>query len=57
MKGKLDLNETIKNLFERQSLQTVIHLLCDDREIVGAGESEFIRGGLWISPLQSISKV
>ena len=57
MKGKLDLNETIKNLFERQSLQTVIHLLIDDREIVGAGESEFIRGGLWISPLQSISKV
>jgi anti-anti-sigma factor len=57
MKGKLDLNETIKNLFERQALQTVIHLLSDDREIVGAGESELLRGGLWISPLQSNSKV
>lgn len=53
IKGRLDLNETVKNLFERQSLQTVIHLLTDDREIVGAGESEFIRGGLWISVLQT----
>ena len=56
-KGKLDLNETIKKLFDRQSLQTVIHLLSDDREIVGAGESEFIRGGMWISPIKSISRV
>ncbi|NIT12744.1 MAG: hypothetical protein GTN99_00395 [Candidatus Dadabacteria bacterium] len=56
MKGKLDLNETVNNLFERQSVQSVIHLLSDNRDIVGAGESEFIRGGLWISGIESVSK-
>lgn len=56
MKGKLDLKETIKNLFDRQSLQSVIHLLSDERDIVGAGESEFVRGGLWVSPIESVIK-
>lgn len=51
MKGSLNLGETVNGLFERQSLQTVIHLLTDDRGIIGAGESEFLRGGLWISSL------
>ncbi|NIV43167.1 MAG: anti-sigma factor antagonist [Candidatus Dadabacteria bacterium] len=52
IKGKLDLQQTVKHLFERQSVQSVVHLLSDNREIVGAGQSEFIRGGLWVGPIK-----
>jgi anti-anti-sigma factor len=47
-KGQIELKETVRSLFERQSLQGVLHLLGDDRSIAGAGESEFVRGACWI---------
>ena len=52
-KRKLDLNESVGSLFSSGQLQAVMHLLNDDRPISGAGDSEFVRGACWISPLAS----
>src|SRR5215475_5565541 len=53
-KGKLDLNATVTTLFETETLQGVLHLLTDDREIAGAQQSEFVRGACWIGALSEI---
>jgi len=52
-KGRIELHESVSALFDTHSLQAVLHLLCDPREINGAGESEFLRGAMWIAPVQS----
>jgi hypothetical protein len=31
--------------------QTLLHLLNDDREFEGLGQSEFMRGACWIGPI------
>jgi anti-anti-sigma factor len=51
-KGCLDLDSTIGGLFEDRSVRALLHLVNDWREPVGAGESAFTRGVLWISPLE-----
>jgi hypothetical protein len=53
-KGLIDLRTTVSTLFEAETLQGVLHLLNDDREIVGAGDSEFVRGACWIGPLADV---
>jgi len=53
-KGSVELNATVATLFENTSLQGVLHLLADDREIEGAGESEFVRGACWVSPIGEV---
>jgi anti-anti-sigma factor len=53
-KGLIDLRATVSTLFEAETLQGVLHLLNDDREIVGAGESEFVRGACWIGALADV---
>ena len=53
--GKIDLKTTVRKLFERESVEDVLHLLSDDRFIAGAGESEFNRGACWIGPIRDIS--
>jgi anti-anti-sigma factor len=55
-RGRLDLRRTVASLFEAESLEGVLHLLSDDREISGVGESEFVRGACWIGPLAAISR-
>ena len=50
-KRTIDLTETVASLFEAEHLQGVLHLLHDDREITGGGESEFLSGACWLSPL------
>ena len=50
-KGKIDLNKTIRPLFEGESAQTLLHLLCDDRDPKKVEETQFIRGACWIAPL------
>jgi anti-anti-sigma factor len=54
-KRMLDLSETIAALFESEQLQAVLHLLHDDREITGGGESEFVRGACWIAPISNVT--
>lgn len=53
-KGEINLQKTVATLFEGAALHDVLHLLNDDREISGAGESEFVRGACWISPVTEI---
>jgi anti-anti-sigma factor len=50
-KGRIDLAQTVSALFESDQPLGVLHLLCDDREAAGAGESELVRGACWLSPL------
>lgn len=45
--GKIDLHKTVSSLFETEALRGLLHLLTDDRPIVGVGESEFARGAMW----------
>jgi anti-anti-sigma factor len=49
--GVIELQPTVAALFESQELQSVLHLLGDDREIGGAGQSEFTRGACWLGPI------
>ena len=53
-KGDIDLAATVATLFEAETLQGVLHLLTDDREISGAGQSDFVRGACWIGPIADI---
>jgi hypothetical protein len=50
-----DLKATTAMLFETETMQGLLHLLCDDRALTGVGESEFMRGTCWISPISTIS--
>ncbi len=52
-KGKIDMIPAISTLFEARGLQAVLHLLSDTRELTGTGESQFLRGAIWISPATS----
>ncbi len=49
-KGKVDLAETIRPLFETEQVLGVLHLLNDWRDLTGAGESRFLRGACWCAP-------
>lgn len=53
-RGKLDLQTSVNDLFQHSRLQSVLHLLGDDRGIGGAGQSEFVRGACWFGPIDSI---
>ena len=55
-RGRLELRETVALLFEGAVLQTVLHLLHDPRERVGAGQSEFARGVCWVAPIGWIAR-
>jgi anti-anti-sigma factor len=50
-KGRIELKDTVRPLFESGGLLGLLHLLHDDREIAGVGESEFTRGACWVAPL------
>ncbi len=47
-KGRLDVGDAVHTLFETESLLGVLHLLNDDRDIAGVGQSEFTRGACWV---------
>lgn len=50
-RGRLALGATVRGLFEEERLQDMLHLLRDDREISGAGDSLFTRGVIWAGVL------
>jgi anti-anti-sigma factor len=52
-KGRLQLADTVRSLFEEQTVQGVLHLLDDDRPVVGIGQSEFTRGACWIGAISA----
>jgi anti-anti-sigma factor len=51
-KGRLVLGETVRTLFEDQSVRGVLHLLHDNRPLTGVGQSEFTRGACWMGALE-----
>ena len=50
-KGFIDLSESLKKLMATQTIRGILHLLNDDREGIGAGESFLRRGALWCAPV------
>jgi len=51
-KGNINLQNTIASLLGSESAQTVMHLLADDREFEGVGQTELVRGACWVGPLR-----
>jgi anti-anti-sigma factor len=48
------LRPLMTKYFSQQPLRSVTHLLHDDRGAAGAGESAFLRGICWVSPITAI---
>lgn len=48
------LRPLMTKYFSQQPLRSVTHLLHDDRGAAGAGESAFLRGICWVSPISAI---
>ena len=55
-KDNINLEETVHSLFESDGAVSMLHLLNDDREITGIGESEFIKGYCWLGSIGSVTK-
>jgi len=53
-KGSIDLSGTVRALFEDGAPLGILHLLNDDRPIVGSGESLFVRGACWVAPIAQV---
>ncbi len=53
-KGYIELEESVKHLFDGGGLQSVLHLLADDRVGSGTGETELMRGACWVGPISRI---
>ncbi|MCX6624271.1 MAG: STAS domain-containing protein [Acidobacteria bacterium] len=54
-RGSLKLREAVNLCFESGQVIAVLHLLGDPRPIVGAGESELLRGFCWTGPIRQRS--
>lgn len=50
--GRIDMHKTVASVFETEALRGLLHLLTDDRPIVGVGESEFTSGACWCAPIE-----
>ncbi len=55
-RGMLELRESVKHVFERQSLLSVLHLLNDARPGLGIGETELVRGACWVSGVCDVTQ-
>ncbi len=53
-KDRVSLEETLEELFEYSPLTNILHLINDQREGNGAGDSEFIQGSCWIGKIETI---
>lgn len=50
-RGSLAMETVVRNWFEHETVQDVLHLLADDRNAEAVLESAFTRGALWAAPL------
>ena len=50
-KGLIDLPTTIAHFLESETIRDVLHLLNDDREGIGSGQSYLRRGAVWCAEL------
>lgn len=53
-KGSLNLKESTTSLLGTESAQTVMHLLADEREFEGVGQTDLMRGACWVGPLNPV---
>lgn len=53
-KGRVDLAETVAPLLNTAAAETVMHLLADERDFEGVGETDFMRGACWFGPLRPV---
>jgi len=51
-KGRLELAEAVAQQLGTESAQTVLHLLADEREFEGLGQTDLMRGACWVGPLR-----
>ncbi|MDZ7743408.1 MAG: hypothetical protein U5Q03_17140 [Bacteroidota bacterium] len=51
--GKLELRQQINKFFNGPPPKTLMHLIEDNRPVRGLGESTFIRGAMWCSPIKN----
>ena len=51
-KGRLELAEAVAQQLGTESAQTVLHLLADEREFEGLGQTDLMRGACWVAPLR-----
>ena len=51
-KNEKSIAEVSNSFFESGQIQSILHLLNDEREIVGTGQSEFKNGMIWVGELK-----
>jgi len=56
-KGRLDLPEAVTQIISTETAQTVMHLLADEREFEGVGQTDLMRGACWIGPLHGPDRI
>jgi anti-anti-sigma factor len=54
-KRELDVQAATVSLFEGETPQALLHLLNDDREITGAGQSQFAAGTCWLGSISDVT--
>ncbi|MDT8322638.1 MAG: STAS domain-containing protein [Bacteroidota bacterium] len=52
--GKIDPNAYIRALVDEEHVHSVLHLMYDNRNALRSTESEFIRGAMFLHPLQDV---
>jgi hypothetical protein len=55
-KGKLDLSEAVASVLGTESAQLVMHLLADERQFEGLGQTDLMRGACWVGPLHLLGR-
>lgn len=50
-KGLIELDSSLAALLDSQTVRGMLHLIHDDREGIGAGDSYLRRGALWCAPV------
>ncbi len=50
--GQIDLKKTVRGLFDGAEPIDILHLIEDNRPLVGIGQSAFLRGACWCSALR-----
>lgn len=50
--GRIESRQWVRKLFETGAPKAIMHLLEDDRPLLGLGQSAFVRGACWCAPLK-----
>lgn len=50
--GRIEARQWVRKLFETGAPKAIMHLLEDDRPVLGLGQSAFVRGACWCAPLK-----